>query len=211
MYTYLLIYICVCLKYTILLYLYIYCIDDCSIKNKSYASISHQQGSTTLVAKIDLNPVSEGMVNNIEQCRDTSTLRQSIESSGMKQDFFPVALQHTKCPQYWSRQISFLSLLQKSCFFFGVPSVTTTQSTGSTLTCRNIVNNIVQFSYLRPLTDAIETSPTNPIFQCDSANTRALIQRRSEAAKLEDCDACSHTVWNNQAIHLLHRFGQGTL
>ena len=52
--------------------------DDCSIKNKSYASISHQQGSTTLVAKIDLNPVSEGMVNNIEQCRDTSTLRQSI-------------------------------------------------------------------------------------------------------------------------------------
>lgn len=185
--------------------------DDCSIKNKSYASISHQQGSTTLVAKIDLNPVSEGMVNNIEQCRDTSTLRQSIESSGMKQDFFPFALQHTKCPQYWSRQISFLSLLQKSCFFFGVPSVTTTQSTGSTLTCRNIVNNIVQFSYLRPLTDAIETSPTNPIFQCDSANTRALIQRRSEAAKLEDCDACSHTVWNNQAIHLLHRFGQGTL
>lgn len=74
--------------------------DDCSIKNKSYASISHQQGSTTLVAKIDLNPVSEGMVNNIEQCRDTSTLRQSIESSGMKQDFFPFALQHTKCPQY---------------------------------------------------------------------------------------------------------------
>ena len=100
MYTYLFIYICVCLKYTILLYLYIYCIDDCSIKNKSYASISHQQGSTTLVAKIDLNPVSEGMVNNIEQCRDTSTLRQSIESSGMKQDFFPFALQHTKCPQY---------------------------------------------------------------------------------------------------------------
>ena len=157
--------------------------------------ISHQQGAATVVAEIDKNPVSKGMIN-IEQCRDTNTLMQSIESSGTNQDFFPFAFpfasQNTTCPQYWSRHIFSCFASKKVVAFLGFRLWIPHRAPylvlpGSWLRCvllaQEHVNNMCTFPTCGPLLP-------RPRFDYESylpvqPSTGAFIQRRSKAAKLE--------------------------
>lgn len=170
--------------------------------------ISHQQGAATVVAEIDKNPVSKGMIN-IEQCRDTNTLMQSIESSGTNQDFFPFAFpfasQNTTCPQYWSRHIFSCFASKKVVAFLGFRLWIPHRAPylvlpGSWLRCvllaQEHVNNIVHFSYLRPLTDATEIWLR--ILSSGATKHRGLYPKKKQSCEAWSCNACSHIVWNNQ-------------